>query len=172
MLKLAALAALLLMGQALFNAVLPAEARPDLALVFALGMGLRARATSGLLLAFALGFAVDVLSAAPLGLYALLRGTACAATRLFDQALYLRAGLPRNAYVFVYALLEPLLMQATLLAFAPEGLLPWDAIWGRMPGGALLSALAAPLVLAILQRLDDGPGEPSYSGLPGARSRS
>ncbi len=173
LIKLSGFGAVLLVGQALLNAVFPAWLRPDLLLVLALGLGLRTRGTAALVLAFALGLAVDVLSGAPLGLYALLRGTACAATRLFDHALYLRSGLPRNAYVFAYALLEPLLLQATLAAFAPEGLLPWGVVLTRAPGVALLSALAAPLVLSVCARLDErGPIEPAYAALGGVRSRS
>jgi rod shape-determining protein MreD len=172
LLKLAAFGALLLLAQALLGSLLPPALRPDLALVLALGLGLHSRATGALALAFGVGFAVDVLSGAPLGLYALLRGTACAATRLLDQALYLRAGLPRNAYVFAYALADPLLLQATLAAFAPEARLPWDVVLWRAPGVALLSALAAPAVLSVCRRLDErGASEPAYAKLAGARTR-
>ena len=68
--------------------------QPDLILIFALAMGLRGGGLQGLILAFGAGFVLDVLSVSPLGLYALLCGTACAATRLFDKALYLRAAGP------------------------------------------------------------------------------
>ena len=61
--------------------VLPVAARPDFVLVFTLALGLRGGAIGGLVVAFGVGFSVDVLSGSPLGLYALLRGTSCAATR-------------------------------------------------------------------------------------------
>ena len=151
---LVALGLLLLLGQALLQGILPAWIRPDLLLVFALALGLRQGATFGLLLAFLSGFAVDVLSGAPLGLFALLRGTACAATRALDGALYLRAAAPWAVFVAAYAAADLLLMGLCLYWFLPGSTLPWITLLLRMPGVALTSALVAPALFVLALRLD------------------
>jgi rod shape-determining protein MreD len=151
---LVALGLVLLLGQALLQGILPPWIRPDLLLVFALALGLRERATFGLLLAFLAGFAVDALSGAPLGLFALLRGTACAATRALDGALYLRAPAPWAVFVAAYAAADLLLMGLCLYWFLPGSTLPWTALLLRMPGVAFTSALVAPALFVLTRRLD------------------
>ncbi len=163
----------LVLAQVLLSEVLPARVRPDLVLVFALAMGLRSGGTRGLFLAFALGFLADVMSGSPLGLFALLRGTACVLTRFFDRALYLRAPAPWIAYVAGYTLLDGLLLGLTLRVFLPESAIGWGTILSRLPGGIALTALvAAPLLLLFLRLdLDTEPdGRRSGLGLLGHRS--
>lgn len=152
--KLLGLGLGLLVLHAVATVVLPAGARPDLILVFALGLGLRAGGKPALILSFLLGFCVDVLSGSPQGLYALLRGTACAATRLLDRALYLRSPLLWAVYVAGYALVDALLMGLTLRLFVPEGTLSWATILVRAPFSALLTAVVSVPLLSLIQRLD------------------
>ncbi len=159
--KLLALALGLLLAQAL-GGTLSEWIRPDFVLVFALGMGLRTNATPALVLAFGMGFVVDVLSGAPLGLYALLRGTACALTRLFDRALYLRAPGPWAAYVAGYSVADAALVALVCQFFAPESVLPFGALLARLPGQALSTAIVAAPLLALFLRLD---GESDRKGL-------
>ena len=157
--KLAAAGLALVLLQVLLAAVLPAAASPDLVLVFALALGLRSSGGRGLLLAFALGLLVDVLSGSPPGLFALLRGTACAATRAFDRALYLRAPAPWVAYVVGYTIADGLLMGLAVWIFLPESALGWWTIVSRLPGGLVANAIiAAPLLLLFLRL--DGDAEP------------
>ena len=144
----------LLLAQQLVMVALPEWGRPDLVLAFALAMGLRSRPTSALLLAFAIGYAVDALSAAPVGLYALLRGTACAATRLLDRALYLRAPLPWGIYVAVCAVADALLLGACLRLVGAAGSPAWADLLLGAAGPALVTGLAAAPLLLLLQRLD------------------
>ena len=151
--KLLALALGLLLAQAL-GRTLSEWIRPDFVLVFALGMGLRRNATPALVLAFAMGFVVDVLSGAPLGLYALLRGTACASTRLFDRALYLRAPAPWAAYVAGYSVADAVLVALVCYFFAPDTVLPAGALLARLPGQALFTAIVAAPLLALFLRLE------------------
>lgn len=162
----------LLLAQALLIAALPAEIRPDLILIFALAMGLRAGSSYGLLLAFAFGFAVDALSGAPLGLFALLRGSACAATHMLDGALYLRAPAPWAVFVAAYAVADILIMGLVLQWFAPEAALGWGSLAIRMPGIALSTALVAAALLPLFRRLDPEPGREGAFGfvLPDLRS--
>ena len=163
----------LVLAQVLLSEVLPARARPDLVLVFALAMGLRSGGTRGLFLAFALGFVADVLSGSPLGLFALLRGTACALTRIFDRALYLRAPVPWTAYVAGYTLLDGCLLGLALRVFLPESALGWGTILSRLPGEIVLTALVAAPLLLLFLRLDvdtEPDGRRSGFGLIGTRS--
>ena len=138
----------LLMAQQLSNLMAPEWARPDLVLAFALALGLRERATEALVLAFVVGFAVDALSAAPLGLHALLRGTACVATRFADRALYLRAPLPWAIYACAYVVLDAALLVGLMRAFSTGAGVELTAVALYVPGAALATALlAAPLYL-------------------------
>jgi rod shape-determining protein MreD len=161
----------LLLAQALsWN--LPEALRPDLILIFALAMGLRLRGTGALLLAFAFGLAFDLGSGALPGLYAFLRGTACAATRLFDRALYLRAPLPWAIYVLAYCVLDAFLMGAVVRFFVPTTTLTWDAILTRLPMMAILTALVAAPLLGVFRRLDPEASPQAAWGLLARGSRS
>lgn len=174
-LKLVALGLALLVCQAMLASVLPPLLRPDLILIFALAMGLRASGTQGLVLAFGLGFAFDVLSGSPPGLYALLRGTACALTRVLDRALYLRAAAPWAIFAAAYAMVDWLLLGAVLRFAAPEAAAPWGELWVRVPLAALLAAPLAAALLPLFRRLDsEAEGDAGFT-LPassGSRVRS
>jgi rod shape-determining protein MreD len=153
LLRLVGVGIALLLAQAVVRIALPAVAQPDLVLVFALAMGLRGGGLQGLLLAFGAGFVEDVLSGSPPGLFALLCGTACAATRLLDRALYLRAAAPWATYVGVYAFLNFAFCGFALRSFAPVAALPWELLAVRAPGSAILTALCAAPLLSLFRRL-------------------
>ncbi len=158
----------LLAVQQALTMISPDWARPDVILAFALALGLRARGTEALVLAFATGYAVDALSAAPLGLHALLCGTGAALTRLADRALYLRAPLPWAIYVTGYGLANAVALQMLLGAAG----LPWADVLLRAPGGCLLTALLAVPLFLLLQRIEgDGVREEAWPSLasPGSR---
>jgi len=143
---------------------------PDLVLVFALAMGLQTRGISGLFLAFAAGFLIDVGSAqAYPGLYALLRGTACAATRLFDRALYLRSGGPWVLYVGAYVFVDGMLLGLLLRVFAPDVAIPFGQILWRTPLVAIMTALCAAPILGWIRRFDAVGGHETGWGLLGSR---
>ena len=144
----------LLLTQQLLAAILPDAFRPDLLLVFALALGLRARATESLLLAFAFGYGVDVLSGAPVGLYALLRGTACLITHFANRGFYLRAAGPWVTYVAGYVVLDTLLMGGILRLAQPDMLLPASELALRLPGTVLLTAAVAMPIYRLFRRLD------------------
>ena len=165
-LRITALAIGLLALHSFAAALLPTAPRPDFILVFALIMGLRARGTGGLIASFLLGFAVDVVSGSPIGLYALLRGTACVATRLFDRALYVRSSLPWAIYMGAYTLLDGILLGVLLRTLAPEA----EAFWGGLLGGLVLSALmnavvASPLLSLVKGWDGDGQRDGGWSAL-------
>jgi rod shape-determining protein MreD len=149
--RLLGLAVLLLALQQLVAGILPDSFRPDLLLVLALALGLHSGATRSLLLAFGLGFAVDLLSGSPTGTYALLRGTACAATRLADRTLYLRSPLPWAAYSAVYQGVDLLLLGAISALLLPQASADWARLLVRAPGAMAATGLVA-LPLAILMQ--------------------
>ncbi len=153
LLKLVGIGLALMLGQVLAHLLLPALIRPELILIFALAMGLRGGGLQGLILAFGAGFVMDVLSGSPTGLFALLCGTACAATRLFDKALYLRAAGPWATYVGVYVMVDWLLLGAVQRLFAPLGATDWAELLMRAPGTGVATALAAAPLLAVFRRL-------------------
>ncbi len=151
--KLVGIGLALLLGQILARQLLPQAIQPDLILIFALAMGLRGGGLQGLILAFGAGFVLDVLSASPLGLYSLLCGTACAATRLFDKALYLRAAGPWATYVGVYVVVDWVLLGVAQRLFAPEGVSGWTELLVRAPGTAVATAVVAAPLLSVFRRL-------------------
>ncbi len=173
LLRLLGLGLVLLLAQAAASRGLPEGFRPDPLLVFALAMGLRGSSTSSLLLAFGFGLTVDVLSGAPVGLFAMLRATACVVTRAFDGALYLRAALPWAIYVAAYAVFDGLLMGLCLYWFTPAAALSAGALLLRAPGNAIATALVAAPVLAVFRLLDaDSVRESGWSLIePGTRAR-
>ena len=146
------LAAVLL--QALALSVFPGWLRPDAVLIYALALGLSGRGTSGLLLAFGAGFVVDALSGSPPGMFALLRGTACALTRAVDHALYLRAPLPWALFVFGYTVFDAIALGLVHRLFLDTGALPWTRILLELPGSALLTALLAVALLPLFLRME------------------
>lgn len=151
-LKLLLVALVLLALQQLVANALPEVFRPDLLLIFALALGLREAAIGALLAAFALGFVVDLLSGAPVGTYALLRGTACAATRLADRSLYLRAPLPWAGYSAVYQGVDFLLLWALSALLLPGAGGDWGRLAAQAPGAMLATGLAAIPLAALFQR--------------------
>jgi rod shape-determining protein MreD len=165
-----ALALLLVLVQQLVVVLVPDWTRPDLLLVFALALGLRSRATESLILAFAVGFAIDALSGAPTGLYSLLRGTACAATRIVDRALFLRAAAPWLLFAGLYSAVDGLLVGGLMRLFAPDSALGWLDVLARLPGTAIATALVAlPIFYAVLRADGDTDADGSVP-LMGSRS--
>lgn len=153
---------------------LPGALRPDPLLVYALALGLRGSSSISLLLAGGAGLAVDVWSGSPLGLFALLRATACVATRMLDGALYLRAPAPWTFFVAVYSVVDALLMALCLHWFVGDVTLSWSALLTRAPGAALTTGLCAAPVLWAFRRIDaDAVRESGWGFLAtGTRARS
>jgi cell shape-determining protein MreD len=169
--KLAGLGLAAVLLQALAQAIFPAWLRPDLVLVFALAVGMRG-GTGGLLLAFGSGFVVDALSGSPPGLFALLRGTACAVTRAADHALYLRAALPWALYVLGYCVFDAVALGLCHRFFLDGGSPPWTLILTRLPGTALFTALVAGFLLPVFLRVDAEAGREQGLALAGRGSQA
>jgi rod shape-determining protein MreD len=152
-LKLLALGAACVVVQSLFMTLSERRMYPDLVLILALALGLRGSGTLPLVMAFGFGFAIDVLSSSH-GLYALLRGSGCAFTRMASGALYLRASSPWALYVFGYVLLDQVLLGAITHGLKPEVAPTWqDLLWPAPLMALLTSAVAWPLY-PLIERLD------------------
>ncbi len=163
----------LLAAQGLIANLLPAWVRPDLVLIYALALGVRrASPTWSLAMAFGFGFAFDALSGSDPGLYALLRGTACAVTRAFDRALYLRAPLPWGLYAAGWAVVDWIGMVAVLQLLRPAALPGWLDVLVRVPGAAVATGIAAGLLYALLRRVESAEErDSSWTVLSSAGSR-
>jgi rod shape-determining protein MreD len=145
----------MLLGQMLVVNVLPPPARPDLVLIFSMAMGLaRGYEARALLLAFGLGFTLDVLSGNPPGLWALLRGTACVATRLFDRALYLRAPVPWAVYATGWAFADWTLQAVVVHNLVPDVSLPWNEVLRLAPVCSVVTGVCAGLLMGAFRRID------------------
>ena len=151
-LKLLGLTTALLALQQLAVGALPEAIRPDFLLVLALALGLRAQAISSLCVAFAIGLGVDILSGAPTGTYALLRGSACALTRLADRSLYLRAPVPWGIYAAVYQGIDLVILCAIGAVLLPDASPNWAGLLGRAPGAMAATGIVAVPLAAWLKR--------------------
>ncbi|MEE8557046.1 MAG: rod shape-determining protein MreD [Myxococcota bacterium] len=151
-LKLAGTALGMLALQQLLAVIFPDGFRPDALMIFALALGLRSGSTSSLVFAFALGLLVDLLSGSPPGTYALLRGTACALTRIAGRTLYLRAPVPWAAYAAAYQGIDFVLLGAITLILLPEGGAGFGALMARAPGAMLATGLLAAPLAVLLDR--------------------
>jgi rod shape-determining protein MreD len=152
-LKLLAVGALCVVIQSLFMTLWEWRMYPDLVLILALTLGLRGSGPLSLVAAFGFGFAIDVLSSSH-GLYALLRGSACAFTRMASGALYLRAASPWALYVLGYAVLDQFLLGAVTHALKPEVAPAWQDLLWPTPVLALVTALVAWPLYPLLEKLD------------------
>lgn len=168
-LRLLALALGISLVQLVAQQIFPEMFYPDLVLVFALAMGLRSQGLAGLILSFGIGFLIDVGVSGQPGLYALLRGTACGLTRIFDRALYLRGGMPWVLYVAGYAVVDAILLGMVTNAWPTTGEIDWTDILHRTPGIALATAACAGPLLRVFRRLDATGGSETGWGLLGSR---
>ena len=170
--RLLGLGLALLLIQQLLASVLPHAFRPDLLLIYALALGLRSRAIESLLIAFAFGYAVDALSGAPIGLYALLRATACLITHVMNRGLNLRGPVPWVGYAAAYVVFDTLLLTQILRLVQPELVLPWSVVAIQLPGTVLLTAAIAAPLYRLFSRLDADEEVPGLAAAPLAGSRA
>ena len=143
-----------LVSGALLTRWLPPGLRPDLLLLMALYAGLRAPRPDALRAAWVAGLLKDLLSAGPLGLYALLYlGVAFAVGRLVEW-LSARSALVQGVTAFAAFLLTE---GVALLALAVRANLWPSGAVGEWFTGALVTAAAAPFFVRIADRLLGAP---------------
>lgn len=153
---------------------LPPPFCPDFGLVFVIALGLRwPSPTSGLVLAGALGFAMDLLSGSLLGQHTLLCVLTFGAALLATRQLNLSGSLPVVFFTIAVTLIYALGLFGTSSFFLGHGALgfAWlgDGIWHALANGLVANAVLAG-VGAVLQRLgDDDPGRRNLALGPAAR---
>jgi rod shape-determining protein MreD len=152
-LKLVGVGVLFVIIQSLIMNLTERRLYPDLVLILALTLGLRGDKAFPLMLAFGFGFAIDVLSSSS-GLYALLRGTACAATHVADRALYLRAPAPWAMYVLGYVVLDSLLLGVVTQTLKPEVAPAWGDLLWPIPLVAVITSLVSAPLYPVLDRME------------------
>jgi len=93
--------------------------RPDILLIFTLYLGLSYPPISGGLLAFFLGYLMDLFSGNPFGLYTFSRPLLFYISQFFKNRFYLESFPSQSFFVFIFALVEGLLILILLRALNP-----------------------------------------------------
>jgi rod shape-determining protein MreD len=153
---------LLCVVQASLQALLPIRLLvPELSLLCALAAGLYAREgiAGSCAVALVLGYVTDLLAGAPKGLHALGFVLLCMAARGASLRLLVRGAVAPALIALCASLLEGGLV-AAVRAHSDAGAQPFHLIILQ----ALMTALAAPLVLPALARLDGRASRPSAVG--------
>ncbi len=127
---------------------LPAALVPELALLFPVAAILLLGPSAGLLVAVALGFGADMLSASLFGQHAFLRLVEFAAVRLLAGQLDLSRPMPFAIFGLALALLDAA-GSAVLTRFFLGSFVPHAQELGTVALRALATAAAAPLVLVV-----------------------
>jgi len=128
--------------------------RPDFMLIFTLYLGFSFPPIPGGILAFLLGYLVDLLSGNTLGLYAFSRPLLFYGAFLFKSKFYLEGFPSQFIFVFLLAFLEGILILMFLALLSPEPL-----FWGLYPSyfvslfpQAAFTALITPLFFILARR--------------------
>ena len=124
--------------------------RPDIMLIFTLFLGFSCPPVLGAILAFLMGYFVDLFSGNALGLYAFTRPLLFYWAYLFKSKFYAEGFQSRFIVVFLSACFEWFLLLLLLMLFNPEPLshLPVSFLAFLLPQ-SLSTALIAPLLLAV-----------------------
>jgi rod shape-determining protein MreD len=153
-LAMVAIVAALLLAQSVLLGALPRYLPPPaLGLLVALHVGLSPRWSlgAGVVAAFVMGYLFDLIAGAPSGTHALVYCLVALGTGLVSARLLVRGGIMRAAVSFAIALLAAVLVVAVRAAVTPGA--GWGGL-GFAPLEAAFTALAAPPLLRLLERLD------------------
>ena len=96
--------------------------RPDIVLILTLYLGISSPPISGGILAFILGYLMDLFSGNGFGLYAFSRPILFYGAQLFKDRIYLESVHSRSLFVFLFALSEGFVLMLLLKALNPEHL--------------------------------------------------
>jgi len=148
---------------AVLEAVLPLSvsmhlhgAAPSLVLPLIVFLGVHEHSMArGALLAFGLGYATDILASAPIGLFSFIYVSIWWLARLAGVRLTAQTLLPRMSLAFAFAVVEGILVLVLLAVFGADTKRPVEILTVVLPR-AVTTALVAPLVLRIAQRLHYG----------------
>ncbi|MFO0551915.1 MAG: hypothetical protein U0271_26250 [Polyangiaceae bacterium] len=148
--------ALLIVESGLFrilDRIHPAIATPSLLLPLIVFMGVHEYSLArGAALAFILGYFLDVFAAAPLGLFTFISVATFLVARVAGVRLAAQTLATKVALAFVFALFESILVVALTAIFGGD---PHRArsLAILVPGHAITTAVSAPLVFRIAERV-------------------
>jgi rod shape-determining protein MreD len=103
----------------LLATLLTQRIRPDIVLILILYLGLSYPPISGGILAFFMGFIMDLFSGNSFGLYTFSKPFLFYVAQLFKNRFYLESFLSQSLFVFIFALFEGLLILILLTALNP-----------------------------------------------------
>jgi rod shape-determining protein MreD len=109
----------------------------------------------GAFLAFGLGYLVDVLGAAPIGLFTFVFVALWWLARVAGVRLTAQTWIPRMSLAFGFALIEGAMVLVLLAIFGSDTRRPVEILSFVLPRAAA-TAIAAPLVFRLAQRLHAG----------------
>ena len=161
-----AVAALLILVQSnLFRLIVPLGtllgyslhgATPSLALPLVIFLGVHeASMPRGAALAFAIGYAQDLLAAAPIGLFTFVYVLIWWLSRVAGVRLTAQTVLTRMSLAFVFALVQSAVVFVLLAVFGSDNRRPLELTPIVLPH-AISTALCAPLLFRLAQRLRQG----------------
>jgi rod shape-determining protein MreD len=112
--------------------------------------------TRGALLAFAIGYAEDTLSGAPIGLFTFVSVALWWLARVAGVRLTAQTALPRMSLAFAFSLVEGAMVLILLAIFGDDTRRPIE-VGSIVVPRALSTALFSPPIFRIAQRLRQGP---------------
>lgn len=152
-LALFVLGLLALIAQGALARTLPPPWCPDLAWLVVVGIGLRwPNFLSGVVLAVALGYAMDLLSGSLMGQHALLRLVSYLAAALAARQLDLSGGLPVGIFVLVMTVVYGFATVMSLSFFVDASWPGIDVVGGAL-AHAFVNVLAAGPMISLVERV-------------------
>lgn len=139
--------------EALFESFSVAGITPSLVLPLIVFMGVHEYALwRGALLAFFLGYLLDVFSSAPIGLYTFTSVAVFVVSRVAGVRLAAQTALTKIALAFCFSLFEGVIIVILTAIFGGDAARP-RALSSLVLPHALSTALIAPLVFSVAQRI-------------------
>ncbi len=134
--------------------------RPDFMLIFTLYLGFSFPPIPGGILAFFLGYLVDLLSGNSLGLYAFSRPLLFYGAYLFKSEFCLEGFFSQSIFVFLLAFLEGILILMFLTLLSPEPLLGlYPSYFVSLFPQVVFTALITPVFFIVARRGFDSLGK-------------
>jgi len=141
---------------ALFGVAWPHGLTPSLVLPLIVFLGVHELSTArGALLAFAIGYAEDILGGAPIGLFTFVSVTIWWLARVTGVRLTAQTALPRMSLALAFALVEGTLVLILLAVFGDDNRRPVEIASVVVPR-AIATAVCSPPVFRLAQRLRQG----------------
>jgi rod shape-determining protein MreD len=141
----------------LFHVSWPHGLTPSLVLPLIVFLGVHELSTArGALLAFAIGYAEDILGGAPIGLFTFVSVAVWWLARVTGVRLTAQTALPRMSLALAFSLVEGALVLILLAVFGDDNRRPVEIASMVVPH-AIATAICSPPVFRLAHRLRQGP---------------